>query len=1129
MTGMDLREQLIDIIRREFIGPDPIQKEGYIQENGEEILTSDSPLKRYSAGILFPQGSVIDELTNTEQDFVQQVEIEEPEIDVHEPENRRSGLNEWLNENEEIMNLSNAYRQSAISLTVSLKNDERPHVQINFGTYKYDKKYYRIAHLWNNEGEPIELPNQIDRIRRYTVETDAGEKSLELVITYRSENTDRNASLFTVSLVNRRTTGDKSDSVTYKVKDCYFQVEIILTSNVGFVPLPQGKRAVTKDEDYLSNQLLYRNVFNYANGHGCSADWRLNNDCVTTVKTTVIPKYEIKPILPSQIAGSKLEMYSLSDFGDFSKSNIELENLCSSYLNWIKSIEKESKTIDDQFKDTASRHVRNCINCHTRMVEGLDLLKSDPKVRKAFQYMNRAMLNQQLHYNLPKNEWEDNGGGMPVLSNPNTHMPEINDQSSWHDRNRIKYGVWRPFQLAFILMNLKSMSDKSSEDRKIVDLIWFPTGGGKTEAYLGLSAYTIFIRKLMNPKADGTAIIMRYTLRLLSAQQYDRASAMICACELIRKENQHELGDQRITIGMWVGGETTPNKQKDAHKKYMDIYKNGPKEDYPFVILKCPWCGAAIGPVSVKKGREYRIQGIKETECKKIRFQCSNISCEFSSDKFPLPMTVIDEDIYENPSTLIIGTVDKFAMLPYIPTAQSIFGIRDGVHGNPPDLIIQDELHLISGPLGSMVGHYETMINELCMDRRQETTFGPKIIASTATISRAKEQCRALYDRSYDQIVQFPPSGLIAGDTFFSFQDNNKPGRTYVGILASAASSYSTGNIRLHAALLFAAKELIVEQEKDRDPYWTILGYFNSLRELGQTATWVSADIEEYLQTIYLRRKAEKEEGYKSKRRYIYQYEELTSRISSSQIPAALQRLSIRYPSNDSNIKPIDICLATNMISVGVDVARLGLMTVTGQPKTTAEYIQATSRIGRDQNAPGIVFISYNTTKPRDRSHYEQFISYHSKIYSHVEPTSVTPFSAPLRRRALHSLLIGLIRLNGNSNTYYEPSKLPPEGQIEHYKKIIIDRINRIEADEGEISRIKLNEILKKWVLWAPAIYNEFPIGTLLPLMIQSGSGRQFNWEGAGFETPISMRSTDVNCEVKIIDGYTIPEDEYAN
>lgn len=226
-----------------------------------------------------------------------------------------------------------------------------------------------------------------------------------------------------------------------------------------------------------------------------------------------------------------------------------------------------------------------------------------------------------------------------------------------------------------------------------------------------------------------------------------------------------------------------------------------------------------------------------------------------------------------------------------------------------------------------------------------------------------------------------------------------------------------------------------VEKESDRDPYWTNIGYYNSIRELGQAATWIRADIDQHLDVMYKRRFDDKryptKEEYRKCRRYIWRDEELTSRISGSEVTASLANLGIRYSGEEDaagKVKehPIDICLATNMISVGLDVSRLGLMTVAGQPKTTSEYIQATSRVGRNAtDAPGIVFVLYRPGRPRDKSHYEHFKSYHSRVYCSVEPTSVTPFSAPVRERALHAIMIGMMRLENDSRFNEDPPTYP--------------------------------------------------------------------------------------------------------
>jgi len=1139
MKKDEKRNQLINIIKREFIGPDPVEMEGMIQENGEEILTSDPPRIRYSAGILFPRGimpSVTQDTEEHDEDGNENYAERGDEGIETQDDNKNSGAIELLEETEEIMNLSNAFHQSAISFTASVKNGDEIRARVNAGIYitvksidpitkKALQKYYRKQIIWDNDGIPLPLPSKLNKIVKYNVVSNGKETDLKFDISYRYDDSKNNCSVYTFSLENSKKIGDAS----IKDDDCYFQTEFHILSKKGFSSLPEQTKININDEDYDSNQLLYRNVKNYAIGHGCSAEWIEDQDRVIEIYSTIIPTYEIKPIIPSKLPRIKLEMYNMSDFGDFNGTLKELTEMCEQYLTWINNLRTESLSLDKHYRATAERHIRNCTLCYERMIDGLNLLISDDDIRKAFQYMNRAMLLQQLHYNLPLQEWKDDGGGGMKLNKTIGQMPDINNPSTWYDRDNRTYGIWRPFQIAFILMNLRSMTDKTSKDRKIVDLIWFPTGGGKTEAYLGLSAFTIFIRKLKSLDDKGTAILMRYTLRLLTAQQYERASSMICACEIIRKENKSELGNNRISIGLWVGGDTTPNKMnggdKSAVKLYESLYK-GSSEENPFIILKCPWCGAKMGVVQLND-KTRRIAGYHKTTGRKkeIIFQCDNSECEFSKDDFFLPLAVVDEVIYEEPPTLLLGTVDKFAMLPYRPEAQKIFGIYEGERITSLDLIIQDELHLISGPLGSMVGHYETLINELCTDREKGIEMKPKVIASTATISRAKEQCNALYNCSDDNVIQFPPSGIDAGDSFFALEDKQSVGRMYVGVFAPASSSFAMTNIRLYATLLYAAKALDVNNETERDPYWTNLGYYNSLRELGQTATWVNADIDEYLHTIYKRRYEDKAQDYKEKRRYIWRFEELTSRIRSDKIPLSLQNLNIAYEGDTADKHAVDICLATNMVSVGVDIPRLGLMTVVGQPKTTSEYIQATSRVGRSPRAPGIVFITYNPGRPRDKSHYEHFISYHSRIYSHVEPTSVTPFSSPLRERALHAILIGMIRLLSNSDKYMDPKKVPSDDELERLFQIIERRVQSVDQEELDNTKKHLREIVKEWKIQMPQVYQDFSASDVVPLMYPAGSMPNAEWEGRGMPTPTSMRNVDASCEAYVLQNeYTMEE-----
>ena len=1131
------RDQLLELVKKEFIGPDPIDWPGYKQINGEEILISDPPRTRYIAGILYPQDVLEEDTSSLNENELDESMIDKEETDPDESQDIKVKVtSEYLEDAEELINRSNAYRQSAISITAGLYSGDSIYVHISAGKYttisstdpkteKVVSQYPRTAISWTNENQPIRLPMPGEGICKIPVDGTA----LQFDVTFRYQKGD--CMIYTFTLENSIVR-----PASFRDDDCYFQAYFRISSLKGFCPLPDTQKVNIKDEDYLSNQLLYRDVRNYAIGHGCAVEWEENSDKVSWLETSVFPSYEVKPIVPASIEGVTLEMLKYGPGTDFSSSLLELSLLCDKYEEWIELREKEAKKLTERYSRTdyqltAERHIKNCRKCLERMREGISLLENDRNVQTAFQYMNLAMIMQQLHYNLPLQRWESNQDDELYLENKLEKLPDPYDRNTWVG-NKNRYGRWRPFQLAFVLMNLKSMLRKDCDERDIIDLIWFPTGGGKTEAYLGLSAYTIFIRRLMNRDDAGTAILMRYTLRLLTAQQYERASAMICACDLIRKEHEDMFGPSRISIGLWVGSATTPNKMTDAVTKFDDLY-NGKSDENPFVILKCPWCGAQMGVVQKKSGlREIKgyYKKIEAHKKKSIIFKCSNPDCSFSDKSYPLPLYVVDEAIYESTPTLLLGTVDKFAMLPFRPQAQRLFGYYDGIKMTSPDLIIQDELHLISGPLGSMVGHYETMINELCAMRIGEKTIYPKIIASTATISRAKEQCHSLYGRSPDMVFQFPPSGLNAGDSFFALEDKKQNGRKYVGILATGSSSDATTTIRLFASLLYATKELGVDSESHRDPYWTNIGYFNSIRELGQARTWIRADIEQHLDVMYKRRHYQKlyEKEYTKRRRYIYRDEELTSRISGDKVTSSLANLNIRYTGRDyhdlhSDEYPIDICLATNMISVGLDVQRLGLMTVAGQPKTTSEYIQATSRVGRDAGeAPGIVFVLYRPGRPRDRSHYEHFKEYHSKLYCSVEPTSVTPFSAPVRERALHAIMVGLMRLE-NSDAYNNGKpQIPSQAMIDHIEQIIRERISDVDSDEIDDTLTLFQERLADWRAWNPSLWEpkrnrDWSFTDDVPLMYGAGDHPNEAWSERGFETPTSMRSVDASCEADLM------------
>lgn len=541
----------------------------------------------------------------------------------------------------------------------------------------------------------------------------------------------------------------------------------------------------------------------------------------------------------------------------------------------------------------------------------------------------------------------------------------------------------------------------------------------------------------------GVAVIMRYTLRLLTIQQFQRAAALICACEVMRRADPGTWGAEPFRVGLWVGMRTTPNSIEEANQSILQGHGQGAGggTGSPLQLTNCPWCG-----LEIKLGRDVKCETLSQGRARVFTYCGDPVGqCDFSRAKAPdegIPVLTVDEEIYRRLPALLIATVDKFAQMPWNGKTQMLFGqvsgycprhgfrspciddsdshpqhrngfppVRTVEHGpiRPPDLIIQDELHLISGPLGSLVGLYETAVDLLCTWKVGGKSVRPKLIASTATIRQARDQVRALFQR---EVNVFPPQGLDARDNFFSLQrepSDEFPGRRYIGVCA-LGRRLKVALIRVFTAYLAASQAMFLRYGKAVDPWMTLLGYFNSMRELGGMRRMVDDDVRSGLRDMDTRGLS---------KRHAPLLDELASRKSSRDIPALLDRLEIAHdPALPPHVKgrgdrklPLDVVLATNMVSVGVDIKRLGLMVVAGQPKGTAEYIQATSRVGRNRNAPGIVCTVYNWVRPRDLSHYERFGHYHATFYKHVEALSVTPFAARAVDRGLAAVLAALVRL----------------------------------------------------------------------------------------------------------------------
>jgi hypothetical protein len=884
--------------------------------------------------------------------------------------------------------------------------------------------------------------------------------------------------------------------------------------------------ATKLEEDRLA--MLYRKHVEFAVGHGVSVHTEVSQagpDRAVMIQTKVVPTYEVPKVTPPSVRDAALHpafgkldtvVLDMKGLADVTAGQLRkrLGPLVIAYGEWIEGQAARAKAGVDglgEFGEAAKAVIEHCRKTLKRIDEGLTLLEKDSTALDAFRFMNRAMWYQRTH---------------SLYSEQVRRDREVDfDKDIDIPANR----TWYPFQIAFILLNLPGITRLDHEERgesqlATADLLFFPTGGGKTEAYLGLSAYTMGLRRLQGTVAGrcgehGMAVLMRYTLRVLTIQQFQRATALLCACESIRRK-ELEQGNDRwgktpFRIGLWVGRKTTPNWTDDADEAIKQMRGNRENQPYaglgsPYQLTHCPWCGSRI-----ESGRHIECEPYKQGHCRTFTY-CGDQTgtCPFSKRQAPgegLPVVVVDEEIYRRLPTMLISTVDKFAQMPWKGEVQMLFGMVNGIctrHGfcspdledasmhpasnfglpaakridhpllRPPDLIIQDELHLISGPLGTLVGLYETAIDKLCAWEVGGRTVRPKVIASTATIKNASEQVHNLFLR---KVNIFPPSGLDVEDNFFSLQrepGEQSPGRRYIGICAPGRR-LKAALIRVYAAFLCSAQALYEQYGVTVDPWMTLVGYFNSMRELGGMRRLVDDD-------VYTRCRKMDRRGLAKRLFYTDYVEELTSRMRSERIPEILDRLEAVFdPAMDAKRKamakeksfrnapkkPLDVLLATNMISVGVDVKRLGLMIVAGQPKSTGEYIQATSRVGRSR--PGIVVTVFNWARPRDLSHYESFEHYHACFYKYVESLSVTPFAPGALNRGLAGLLVSLVRLRG---TEFNANEAAVKIQGTHpYVQDAIEVITKRAAAVGDgqpVADLVRAELQSKVDLWKAEAQN---------------------------------------------------------
>jgi len=1068
------RIALLEWIKKQLIG----------ERLKDDTLIENNPFDRYFTGILYPiSESQIDlDYEDTETDTDTEKDASSVKKSMHYQPPSSMGFSFYMKGEGQSLRI---LFQAAIYLENKRKDNVR----------SWEKKY-----LCQDDGEELVFHSAANSI--LSNEIFDGKARVDVI--WRPHDEGQIATV-TLTNIQQFDEGSSTENDPRKVKaerslfevtlKCFVEKKVILD-------YPSINKALLSEEE-KEIELRYKDERVYAVGHGVAVDWLLNNQGDLEIYSDFMPVVEVPQVTADTSDGSPrvLSFYFLAAIETNESVIEELRSYIFEYDGWIAEQKELASSETEDDKNTAERIIKHMLIAKERMIKGVSLLETDMFAKKAFSIANTAMLAQMRGT-----------------------LKETNQGSN------SSYG-WRPFQLAFILMTIESTIDEDSDYRDVVDLIWFPTGGGKTEAYLGLMAFLFAYRRMKFPASSGgTIAIMRYTLRLLTSQQFMRACKIISALELIRQTDELHLGKVPFNIGLWVGAETSPNTFRQVDEKIKE------EQFSKLVLTSCPWCQS-----NFTRKNYINNEG-------SFHFTCLNPACDFGQNPNNiLPYNVVDEALYECPPSLLIATVDKFARLAWEDRAISFFG---RLSNRPPELIIQDELHLISGALGSIVGLYEAGFETVLLSRGVRA----KYIASTATIKNAKEQIKALFARDMEI---FPPAGLRHNDSYYAkaVPLEEKPGRLYIGYLA-----YSLARVKaiepLAGALLAAPAKLFSNDEVLIDAWWTQVIYHGSLKGVGNSRTNYQSGVLSYLNKLnelnFLNDINEEQPGLgdtikKTKstidekyprgiikndvlRKIHDQYypvrdiqiKSLTSNQTAQDNAEIFNALALSYDQDSS----IDVALATNMISVGLDVSRLALMIINGQPLTTAEYIQASSRVGRG-DVPGLVFVNYYKTQARSLSHYENFKSYHSTFYRYVEPSSLTPFTYQVRQRALHAALVIAIR---HSSIGLEDNKGAErfDSSLDAVKKVIKLFKGRIKnaVNDKDASNKTLDHVDKLVAAWSLEVErcNEESLNLSYNPKDKSAEGLLISYDEAIktrglWKTLNSMRNVEKTGLFKIVKG----------
>jgi hypothetical protein len=497
----------------------------------------------------------------------------------------------------------------------------------------------------------------------------------------KNANGDRLVTLF---LINVQEEPDTNRDTAW-----LFQPELVVRAEADAPKRAIFRRRPVSDADGMdaereSLEMIYRNRVEFAVGHGVAVHAETVDDMTlaTEVRTAVLPQYEVqvtetpgfdpddRPAMKEMMASGLLDMQRLATLG-VTELVDALNLLTTDYAGWIAEQRKRIGEDLIGYDAQAGQALDRCQEIQARLLQGIDTLKRDEKALTAFRFANRAMAIQRVRSQY----------ALEVRRGRDVSVDQF---------DRTKNRSWRPFQLAFLLLSIPSLADPMHVDRvqpmeAHADLLWFPTGGGKTEAYLGVAAFAMAIRRLQGKLGGydgsrGLAVIMRYTLRLLTLQQFQRATALICAMEVLRREaltnGDSALGHDPFTIGLWVGNKLTPGTTEDSHRAIEDIRNPGKYHAgaaSPVQLTSCPWCGSDIAPgrdvdVDKNRGRTLVYCGDRKGRCEFSRGKSSK------SPQPGIPVLTVDEEIYHRPPTMMIATVDKFAMMAWRGQVRTLFG-----------------------------------------------------------------------------------------------------------------------------------------------------------------------------------------------------------------------------------------------------------------------------------------------------------------------------------------------------------------------------------------------------------------------------------------------------------------------